>query len=62
MLILGAAGDHLIPEHLLRDTAADYGAQLTMIPDVAHDTMLENNWPEAANAMLAWLNRTLAPA
>ena len=60
MLILGAAGDRLIPEHLLRDTAADYGAELTMIPDMAHDMMLDNNWPEAANAMLVWLNRTLA--
>ena len=62
MLILGAAGDRLIPEHLLRDTAADYGAELTMIPEMAHDMMLENNWQAAANAMLAWLNRTLAPA
>ena len=62
MLILGAAGDRLIPEPLLRDTAGDYGAELTMIPDMAHDMMLENNWLDAAEAMLDWLHRTLEPA
>ena len=42
MLILGAAEDRIVPEPPLRDTAADYGADLTMIPDMAHDMMLED--------------------
>ncbi|MCY3505082.1 MAG: alpha/beta fold hydrolase [Chloroflexi bacterium] len=62
MLILGAAEDRIVPEPPLRDTAADYGADLTMVPDMAHDMMLEDNWQEAAGTMLNWLNRTFSPA
>lgn len=61
MLILGAAGDRLISGDALRTTAGDYGAELTMIPDMAHDMMLEDNWREAAEAMHAWLLRALTP-
>ena len=62
MLILGAAGDRLISGDALRTTAGDYGADLTMIPDMAHDMMLEDNWPDAADAIHDWLLRTLTAA
>ena len=62
MLILGAEGDRLISGNALRATAGDYGADLTMTPDMGHDIMLEDNWQEAAGAMLDWLHRTLTPA
>lgn len=62
MLILGGAEDRIVPEPPLRSTAADYGAELTMIPDIAHDIMLEDNWQHGAEAILHWLNRTLEPA
>ena len=62
MLILGAAGDRLIPEPLLRSTAGDYSAELVMLPDMAHDLMLETRWRDAAGAMQEWLLRTLAPS
>ncbi|MXV79869.1 MAG: lysophospholipase [Chloroflexi bacterium] len=62
MLVLGAAADRIVPESPLQNTAADYDAEITMIPEMAHDMMLENNWQQAADAMLAWLNRTLVPA
>ena len=62
MLILAAANDRLIPEAALRDTAEDYGAELAMLPDMAHDLMLEKRWRDAAEAMQEWLLRTLAPS
>ncbi len=62
MLILAAANDRLIPEAALRDTAEDYGAELTLLPDMAHDLMLEDNWGQAAEAMRDWLLRTLGTA
>ena len=62
MLMLGAAADRLIPEAALRDTAEDYGAELVMLPDMAHDLMLETRWRDAAGAMEEWLLRTLAPS
>ncbi len=62
MLILGAAEDRMVPEPPLRATAEDYGADLTMIPDMAHDMMLDTRWTQAAEAMLDWLTRTLEPA
>lgn len=62
MLVLGAGGDSLIPEAGLRATAEAYGAELTMVPHMGHDMMLEDNWSEAAEAMRQWLVRTLVPA
>lgn len=62
ILILGADGDRLISGEALRATATDYGADLTMVPDIAHDMMLEDNWQQAAGPMLDWLSRTLSPA
>ena len=61
MLIVGGAGDRLVPEAALRATADDYGADLAMIPDMPHDLMLDVRWQEAAQAILTWLTRTLAP-
>ena len=62
MLILAAAGDRLIPAGALRDTAEDYGAEITFLPNTAHDIMLEERWPVAAEAMHEWITRTLDPA
>ena len=62
ILILAGGGDRLIPESALRRTADRYRADLTLIPDTAHDIMLEANWEQAAEAMLDWLKRTLETA
>ncbi|MXZ88335.1 MAG: lysophospholipase [Dehalococcoidia bacterium] len=62
ILILGAVGDRLISADALRTTAGDYGADLTMIPEMGHDMMLEGHWPKAAEAMHDWLLRTLTAA
>ncbi|MXW25769.1 MAG: lysophospholipase [Dehalococcoidia bacterium] len=62
MLILGAVEDRIVPEPPLRATAEDYGAELTMIPDMAHDMMLDTRWTQAADAIHDWLLRTLTAA
>lgn len=62
ILILAGCGDRLIPESALRRTADLYRADLTLIPETAHDIMLEANWEQAAEAMLDWLKRTLETA
>ena len=60
MLLLAGAEDRIIPEAPLRQMVRWYGADMRTVPDMGHDMMLENNWREAADAMLDWLNRTLA--
>ncbi len=62
ILTLAGGDDRLIPESALRRTADLYGADLTFLPDTAHDIMLEQYWQQAADAMLDWLHRTLTPA
>ena len=40
--------------------AADaYGAELRILPDLAHDVMLDTGWRHAADTLLEWLVRTL---
>ena len=62
MLVLGAARDALIPEPTLRRTAETYEAVLKMLPAIGHDLMPDDGWQDAAEAMLEWLNRMVAPA
>ena len=62
MLVLAAARDALIPEPALRRTAEAYEADLTMLPDMGHDLMLDDGWRGAAEAMLEWLPGALATA
>jgi len=40
--------------------AADaYGAESRILPDLAHDVMLDTGWRQAADTLLEWLVRTL---
>ena len=36
-----------------------YGAELQILPDIAHDLMLDTDWRRAADALLEWLTGTL---
>ena len=60
MLVLGAARDYIIPPEEVLRTADAYGAEARILPDIAHDLMLDSGWPRAADALLAWLAATLA--
>lgn len=55
MLVLGAAHDNLIPESLVRQTAATYDVPAQIFPDMGHGMMLESNWEQATRYILDWL-------
>ena len=59
LLVLGAERDYIIPTREVARTADAYGAELQILPDLAHDVMLDTRWRQAADALLAWLVRTL---
>jgi pimeloyl-ACP methyl ester carboxylesterase len=56
LLILGAARDNMIAPHEIEATARAYNTQAVIIPDVAHNSMLEQRWQSVADRILTWLN------
>jgi len=56
LLVLGAARDNMIGPREVEATARAYHTQAEIIPDVAHNSMLEENWQSVAIRILAWLN------
>lgn len=57
MLVIGAAHDHLIPESLVRKTAATYDVPVEIFPDLGHGMMLERDWEGPARCIFDWLQR-----
>ena len=55
LLVLGAARDNMIGSHEIEATARAYRTRAEIIPDVAHNSMLERNWQSVAEKILAWL-------
>lgn len=55
MLVVGGEADRIFSPGEMRRTATAYGGDLVMIPDAAHDLMLDTRWQHAADAMLEWL-------
>lgn len=55
MLVLGAARDNMLSRSDIEATARAYHTQAEIIPDVAHDSMLEQRWEAVAARILAWL-------
>ena len=60
LLVLGAARDYILPPEEVVRTADAYGAESRILPNIAHDLMLDTGWRRAADALLAWLAGTLA--
>lgn len=56
LLVLGAARDNMLKPSEIRATAHAYNTQAEIIPDVAHNSMLEPGWQAVADRILAWLN------
>jgi pimeloyl-ACP methyl ester carboxylesterase len=56
LLILGAARDTMLSASEIEATARAYHTQCQIIPDVAHNSMLEARWETVAERMLSWLN------
>jgi len=55
LLVLGAADDTGIPPSAVEATAHAYGTQARILPDLAHDMMLDTRWRDAADATAAWI-------
>jgi pimeloyl-ACP methyl ester carboxylesterase len=55
LLIIGAGNDTLITPDQVEYTAQSYKLSALILPDLAHDMMLDPNWQVVADRMLAWL-------
>ena len=55
LLVLGGSRDCLTPPSTAIRTADAYGADARILPDIAHDLMLDPDWRRAADAMREWL-------
>jgi pimeloyl-ACP methyl ester carboxylesterase len=56
LLVLGVARDNMIAPREIEATARAYNTQAVIIPDVAHNSMLEPRWQSVAERILTWLN------
>ena len=56
LLVLGAARDNMIGPREVEATARAYNTQAVIIPDVAHNSMLDSRWQSVAERILVWLN------
>ena len=54
-LIIGGADDRIFPQHEIEALGKTYNAPVIILPDTAHDVMLEANWQQAADCIMAWL-------
>src|SRR5512134_211391 len=55
LLVLGAARDNMIAPREIEATGRAYHTQAEIIADVAHNSMLEQQWQNVAERILAWL-------
>ena len=60
VLVLGAGRDNMIGPHEVETTARAYHTKAEIIPNVAHNSMLEQNWQSAADRILLWLDERQA--
>ena len=56
LLVLGVGRDNMIAPREIAATARAYSTQAEIIPDVAHNSMLEERWQSVADRILTWLN------
>lgn len=55
VLVLGAAEDTLFTTDEVQATAAAYDADYFILPNMAHNIMLESGWAEAVDIIARWL-------
>jgi pimeloyl-ACP methyl ester carboxylesterase len=58
MLILAGANDRVFPANEQRALGELYNADVTILPDTAHDIMLEKGWQAAADRIMSWLKES----
>ena len=57
LLVMGGSKDQLFTLREFEYTARKYAADLEIIPDAAHDLMLEPNWKYIAKIIHYWINK-----
>jgi alpha-beta hydrolase superfamily lysophospholipase len=62
ILVLGAENDTIFSISDHKKTAEKYDADLFIIPNIAHDMMLDQNQEKVSAKMLAWLNDEIQSA
>jgi non-heme chloroperoxidase len=60
LLVMGAAEDRLIPPALVHRTARTYGVEEVIFEHMGHAMMLECDWEQVAQRLLAWLEAEFA--
>lgn len=55
LLVLGAARDNMLAPLEIEATARAYRTRFEIIPEVAHNSMLEARWESVAERILVWL-------
>ena len=55
MLVLGAGRDNMLTPREIEATARAYHTRADIVPDVAHNSMLEQGWETVAERILAWV-------
>ena len=56
ILVLSAQEDRLFTLKEHKATAQSYNADWQVIPNIAHNMMLESNWKNAADAIIDWID------
>ena len=59
VIVMGGAEDKVVDVEGLQETADYYGVTPVVLPDTAHDLMLDTRWEVAAQRLDQWL-QTLA--
>ena len=57
VLVMGAENDNVFYRRDIRKTGRAYNHRAVILPDTAHDMMLEKNWRVAADVILGWLQK-----
>jgi pimeloyl-ACP methyl ester carboxylesterase len=55
LLVVGVARDNMLDPREIEATASAYNTQAEIIPDVAHNSMLERRWQSVSDRILSWL-------
>jgi pimeloyl-ACP methyl ester carboxylesterase len=56
VLVLGVARDNMLKPSEIEATARAYHTRAVIIPDAAHNSMLDPRWQTVADRILGWLN------
>lgn len=56
-LFMAAGNDFVIDNKALEKTAIGFGGHFILMPDIAHDMMIDTRWEKACDLLLDWLQK-----